>query len=89
MDELKTGATAETLKTKIVNLCVEFNLSTKEVCSGIVEVFGPTVLSAVKKSHLSRWDDQYILNYCCLYPCKKSRQLEMGYYVIVQDRCEI
>ncbi|XP_044749117.1 sphingomyelin phosphodiesterase-like isoform X2 [Coccinella septempunctata] len=53
MDEIKKGSPSDTLKTKIAKMCVEFNLSTEEVCSGLIDVFGPTVLAAAKKTELN------------------------------------
>lgn len=53
IEELKKGASVDILKTKIVKLCVEFNLSTEEVCAGLVDVFGPTVLAAAQKTQLN------------------------------------
>ncbi|KAL3267397.1 hypothetical protein HHI36_011526 [Cryptolaemus montrouzieri] len=53
IDELKIGSSFEILKKKVTDMCVDFNINTKEVCEGIFDVFGPTVIAAAKMSKLN------------------------------------
>ncbi|CAH1158391.1 unnamed protein product [Phyllotreta striolata] len=50
---LKNGDSMESIKMKVVSLCVGLKIETEGVCSGFVDVFGPELVPAYNTSDLS------------------------------------
>ncbi|KAK9870012.1 hypothetical protein WA026_006107 [Henosepilachna vigintioctopunctata] len=53
LDEIKRGASYDAIKDNVTKMCVDFGINTKEVCAGIFDVYGRTVLAAAKKAHIN------------------------------------